>query len=128
MRVQLVTNFKRLSNLRIIPACAGTTFYIVGIHLYIRDHPPRVRVQPETVSVLLTVSRIIPACAGTTTDEERMEALTEDHPRVCGYNLSQTSSASPTSGSSPRVRVQLFATEVKFENGGIIPACAGTTW
>ena len=70
----------------IIPACAGTTFYLTYDHVFLWDHPrvcgynfkysdfvsehlgssPRVRVQLKERSDEEIANRIIPACAGTT--------------------------------------------------------------
>ena len=89
---------------------------------------PRVRVQRFRVSVLELGVRIIPACAGTTQVVRHNLRMTQDHPRVCGYNIYLLDPCILFSGSSPRVRVQLRCGASPCHLPRIIPACAGTTF
>ena len=53
--------------------------------------PPRVRGKQTEYSSDLKVKRITPACAGKTFICFRSKASFQDHPRVCGENLSSLS-------------------------------------
>ncbi len=95
-----------VSQLRITPACAGKTDCDIRASLAYRDHPrvcgenlavlvlsaaekgspPRVRGKPLRSAVATSSTGITPACAGKTGTEPKLEAVTEDHPRVCGEN------------------------------------------
>ena len=86
VRVQPSTAFINSLVVRIIPACAGTTVYLLFAFRFLQDHPrvcgynnnlelifflilgssPRVRVQLPPSSKTSVQLRIIPACAGTT--------------------------------------------------------------
>ena len=71
--------------------------------------------------------RIIPACAGSTWSR-RFEILAkQDHPRMRGEHSNSTSSANPTTGSSPHARGALSKLSPPVKAYGIIPACAGST-
>ena len=72
-------------------------------------------------------SGIIPACAGSTGHSRFRVLLIRDHPRMCGEHRSLTDSLSPARGSSPHVRGALPDLVPGVEEGGIIPACAGST-
>ena len=74
-----------------------------------------------------TVTRITPACAGKTYCGLQPVRLPEDHPRVCGENITSKTYNVRTRGSPPRVRGKhgtIKETEVKSR---ITPACAGKT-
>ena len=89
---------------RITPACAGNS---PSLHLHNegrKDHPrvcgeqrppgtppaapsgspPRVRGTGMVFENVVGQTRITPACAGNSMVMKRLEALYEDHPRVCG--------------------------------------------
>ena len=93
----------------------------------LKGSSPRVRVQLAATITGVVAFRIIPACAGTTCMLQRYALFFRDHPRVCGYNVSSFTLLLTRSGSSPRVRVQLYITTCGVYSLGIIPACAGTT-
>ena len=51
-----------------------------------------------------------------------------DHPRMCGEHLDAGSEQKPCPGSSPHVRGALLRLLIAATIGGIIPACAGSTF
>ena len=69
--------------------------------------------------------RFIPACAGNATTTTSQRASISVHPRVCGERPSSSYSATPRSGSSPRVRGTQFIERVDQLRRRFIPACAG---
>ena len=60
----------------------------------------------------LRFARITPACAGKTGDLIECSNEREDHPRVCGENLSSGNVDQNQSGSPPRVRGKHFGNGV----------------
>ena len=131
----------------IIPACAGNTGHLARSPLPTRDHPrvcgehvvsfvpvssrtgssPRVRGTRIEKDRPEAVRGIIPACAGNTRRRTRRARIRRDHPRVCGEHTRANTVPALRSGSSPRVRGTLPVSELGFQLGGIIPACAGNT-
>ena len=113
---------------RITPACAGKTVYRVDIHTCKRDHPrvcgenednykgfnyrlgspPRVRGKLKLLLLLKRFRRITPACAGKTEAVRKAEPSIQDHPRVCGENVSFILAYCFGTGSPPRVRGKLL--------------------
>ena len=109
---------------RFIPACAGNRFSIVlnvvstAVHprvcgeqvpgpLESRPHAgssPRVRGTARARCRPPRPRRFIPACAGNSGDRYLVPRGTAVHPRVCGEQTVLASLASPSAGSSPRVR------------------------
>ena len=73
------------------------------------------------------VDGIIPACAGSTAIKVQLDEAERDHPRMCGEHSSQASGSDKIRGSSPHVRGAQPARHPFAVNGGIIPACAGST-
>ena len=78
---------------------------------------------PET----LRLRRITPACAGKTSRRRKASRESQDHPRVCGENLSVSRYCRPSSGSPPRVRGKRPASHARTTRRRITPACAGKT-
>ena len=133
---------------RITPACAGNRRPAACIARSPWDHPrvcgeqpfsscqanatigspPRVRGTDTHIVIRLRKSRITPACAGNSAESERLEALYEDHPRVCGEQPRRRSSPCACCGSPPRVR----GTDDRYlwpeMLRGITPACAGNSY
>ena len=70
---------------------------------------------------------IIPACAGSTSVRPRSPTPMRDHPRMCGEHRQMATLMSSTQGSSPHVRGAPHNFHVYVNDGGIIPACAGST-
>ena len=88
---------------------------------------PRVRGAPEDALHEISGIGIIPACAGSTSCGGMTPACGGDHPRVCGEHHGLPLRSGSGLGSSPRVR---GAQHIKIDlvaEGGIIPACAGST-
>ena len=131
----------------IIPACAGNTSPWCYCRCRGRDHPrvcgehrdrilqtlrtlgssPRVRGTHVGVVVEQNHVGIIPACAGNTAKASLIDALSWDHPRVCGEHGRRIPARCSTWGSSPRVRGTLGGIKIINSHPGIIPACAGNT-
>ena len=70
---------------------------------------------------------IIPACAGSTRPPTSNRDGGRDHPRMCGEHCTETGRQLWSQGSSPHVRGALAKLFTDALNGGIIPACAGST-
>ena len=69
--------------------------------------------------------RITPACAGNSAELERLEALYEDHPRVCGEQGLIAAGMAYLDGSPPRVRGTVNWHKWNSAISRITPACAG---
>ena len=133
--------------MRIIPARAGPTAFLLVPGLPCADHPrscgansmpmigpyqsfgssPLVRGQPQSRDIRFEVVRIIPARAGPTRMRMRMRIVVADHPRSCGANETRHLNDTIRHGSSPLVRGQPndIASRPCLER--IIPARAGPT-
>ena len=70
---------------------------------------------------------IIPACAGSTGHVAIGRPGEWDHPRMCGEHVESRYGFTCETGSSPHVRGALFCITRSPLDGGIIPACAGST-
>ena len=132
----------------IIPACAGSTTYNVEFHTPVGDHPrmcgehtfrswlmvsstgssPHVRGARHPHRRNQIGRGIIPACAGSTEYRQTTNPPRRDHPRMCGEHYGRQQSANQLQGSSPHVRGALLHVSPRMRHGGIIPACAGSTW
>ena len=127
MRGTLAKLAVSLTELGIIPACAGNTITPHPCELRARDHP---RVCGEHNSIPRAcgyLAGIIPACAGNTRTSANICCVPWDHPRVCGEHLATFAGRFWMKGSSPRVRGTRNGKREVFERVGIIPACAGNT-
>ncbi len=71
---------------------------------------------------------IIPACAGSTHSDSIRRTRTRDHPRMCGEHPLFGRRWRVKQGSSPHVRGAQQEHHGRRMVGGIIPACAGSTW
>ena len=71
--------------------------------------------------------RITPACAGNRDQEREEIPMPEDHPRVCGEQLSCTHLGSASIGSPPRVRGTGQGGAGDCRVARITPACAGNS-
>ena len=132
---------------RIIPARAGQTRCLVSERQVSPDHPracganlymkmwargsdgssPRVRGKLVRVLGRVALGRIIPARAGQTVALLSAANAPPDHPRACGANAWDGTSAPPDFGSSPRVRGKLHRFPLRSFRVRIIPARAGQT-
>ena len=70
---------------------------------------------------------IIPACAGSTTGHHERGGQGEDHPRLRGEHTPPPAPRARRRGSSPLARGAPRDGPGSLINGGIIPACAGST-
>ena len=86
---------------------------------------PRVRGSPPSTACARHSGRSIPACAGEPTPRPYRPERGRVDPRVCGGAASVTSSASNSTGRSPRVRGSPIAPDAIRRDLGSIPACAG---
>ena len=138
---------ERDMQLRITPACAGTTFLCKDCIQFMEDHPrvcgnhllissqacgtpgspPRVREPQNEAYAVQQAIRITPACAGTTVLVKGHSRRFRDHPRVCGNHIGPSLLAVGNTGSPPRVREPLLVKMPIAVESRITPACAGTT-
>ena len=95
--------------------------------LFWTGSPPRVREKLHQFVLVWLVHGITPACAGKTSISVTRFLSIQDHPRVCGKNLSLVTWTPFNSGSPPRVREKLELLEISQDEIGITPACAGKT-
>ena len=132
----------------IIPACAGSTQPLTHTERLNRDHPrmcgehaedsARVELQwgssPHVRGALHGshdrnhAAGIIPACAGSTSSSTCATRTARDHPRMCGEHSKTVPTRANHEGSSPHVRGAHVGRHHAERPGGIIPACAGSTW
>ena len=131
----------------LIPACAGKTLLVGGVHRRVPAHPrvcgengfhrgwslgvsgssPRVRGKLVGHRPRRARPGLIPACAGKT-DATMVSAVTVPaHPRVCGENSMDGLVVNRETGSSPRVRGKHADPRTARAVPGLIPACAGKT-
>ena len=68
---------------------------------------------------------ITPACAGKSSKIEGANVFLEDHPRVCGEKLSDSTDGLSKEGSPPRVRGKVLHFGTMGSQVRITPACAG---
>ena len=120
----------KISEARIIPACAGKSSLILSRLRLCEDHPrvcgekyfmcskieqnlgssPRVRGKANSFCAFDFKLRIIPACAGKRRRQTTAGSAGKDHPRVCGEKSLAAATRATTVGSSPRVRGKVGAT------------------
>ena len=136
-----------VARVRIIPACAGSTFLGRCSNRRRGDHP-RMRGEHATMPrpgglssgssphargahlgglACRAFCGIIPACAGSTQSLARGLQGPRDHPRMRGEHYSRLVCLSGRRGSSPHARGALVRLAQGLRRGGIIPACAGST-
>ena len=131
----------------ITPACAGTTYQEAlfaagaGDHPRLRGNnadgpgefkpiqgsPPLAREQLSDSRVTFVPSGITPACAGTTMRTSSGTTPLRDHPRLRGNNGYNAFEQRGQLGSPPLAREQRKLSLYSLRDGGITPACAGTT-
>ena len=88
---------------------------------------PHARGAPRHLRCDRRARGIIPACAGSTLPTTLTPVTAEDHPRMRGEHAMVSPFASCPVGSSPHARGALAMREDVTWQGGIIPACAGST-
>ena len=132
----------------IIPACAGSTLSLSTTQALRWDHPrmcgehdsrpssfgiwpgssPHVRGARRVCHGASIGHGIIPACAGSTNYPTVSACNTRDHPRMCGEHGILEVEMLLGTGSSPHVRGAHPNAYRAARRGGIIPACAGSTF
>ncbi len=132
----------------IIPACAGSTTATARSSATSTDHPrmrgehtdsepmgrectgssPHARGALVAQPVAGGGDGIIPACAGSTPESWTITACCRDHPRMRGEHVSMRSMNFCCGGSSPHARGAPGGLLGVARGGGIIPACAGSTY
>ena len=85
------------------------------------------RGKPEALGDNIKSMRITPACAGKTVKSNFFQLFAEDHPRVCGENVSALRGRLVMKGSPPRVRGKPIDNRCGTGKRRITPACAGKT-
>ena len=136
-----------LAAVRITSACAEQTGGATELPICPRDHlrvcgaddgnrtdmtlddgsPPRVRSRPAGGRCRTRVGRITSACAEQTATACSMRAPARDHLRVCGADISSSSSTGSVRGSPPRVRSRPEGSRHDDNQPGITSACAEQT-
>ena len=147
VRGTAVLNCCTATDSRFIPACAGNSFLLAALPMFLPVHPrvcgeqaifaslsnraigssPRVRGTEDHASRSSRPARFIPACAGNRDPLVTQVLDLAVHPRVCGEQAGDYSAQVWAIGSSPRVRGTGStktdnATQIRF-----IPACAGNS-
>ena len=135
-------------DMRLIPACAGTTANRTaeagaqeahprlrgdynaewGIKQGYKGSSPPARGLQQHRRNLMARRRLIPACAGTTYYYVVSVSHTEAHPRLRGDYPFVKPFLSKRAGSSPPARGLLCHSETQTHTIRLIPACAGTTF
>ena len=147
MRGALLVRSLNRSQVRIIPAYAGSTIHQGIRHAPWEDHPrvcgehgvsshacmsqpgssPRMRGAHGLKETGKLRRRIIPAYAGSTSLSLSRVLSDRDHPRVCGEHRSSFLPGEDPFGSSPRMRGAQARRRHQRPGSGIIPAYAGST-
>ena len=133
--------------IRITPACAGTTHSYNKADMCLKDHPrlcgndvlsmrtnragagspPLVLERLSCAVSDCTRAGITPACAGTTQSYGSSGLRLWDHPRLCGNDDLLPGQGRGQTGSPPLVRERPHLLHSLVYLFGITPACAGTT-
>ena len=92
-----------------------------------RGSSPHARGAPRRSIHLPRALGIIPACAGSTCVPRWCLAAPWDHPRMRGEHMCKCRDSTRVMGSSPHARGALVPKLFMDIDGGIIPACAGST-
>ena len=134
--------------IRITPACAGSTAVSIGSKCLSQDHPrlrgeysacakpllrfwgspPLARGVLTSLIMLLTGKRITPACAGSTRKRTGEFFLYGDHPRLRGEYRIDFKQCYFKRGSPPLARGVHYCTNESRYFVRITPACAGSTY
>ena len=89
--------------------------------------PPRVRGTGGTPHTKGRRLRITPACAGNRGMPLIYGCSVEDHPRVCGEQITPSPKIPCLTGSPPRVRGTVSYSSYDYSYHRITPACAGNS-
>ena len=90
--------------------------------------PPRVRGKDGHIDAVQHLAGITPACAGKSEQDDLLQRLPGDHPRVCGEKAFASAWALIRAGSPPRVRGKEVFRLLLHQRFGITPACAGKSF
>ena len=137
----------RAAQLRLTPACAGSTIHSTGavasVTTYPRvcgehangrctmarygDLPPRVRGARSTGASRWCTGRLTPACAGSTRRGLHCHVRLPTYPRVCGEHVIAASDNWIDADLPPRVRGARWPASRQRDRCRLTPACAGST-
>ena len=109
------------------PRVCGENRFGLGIALFLGGTSPRMRGKLRYWSASRVLLRNIPAYAGKTECPDITQDWSEEHPRVCGENLSLGRMARVWAGTSPRMRGKRGRTLTDTIAARNIPAYAGKT-
>ena len=98
------------------------------LHDRLAGSSPHARGAQTRVSRTSRLPRIIPACAGSTRHQQVGMDDAWDHPRMRGEHPNAPDFSLATTGSSPHARGAQKRRLDGGKLGGIIPACAGSTF
>ena len=107
------------------PRVCGEKQWCLPVSLPGGGSPPRVRGKVSLTNPSLSTSRITPACAGKRLKTSNDCGTKQDHPRVCGEKLVESTRETREEGSPPRVRGKDRCMIGLVVCRGITPACAG---
>ena len=116
----------RIHELRLTPACAGSTGVVAVRHDRFPTYP-RVCGEHHGPRRALPAARLTPACAGSTTRSPRPGRRRPTYPRVCGEHISTSPKMFQWSDLPPRVRGARVGVGVVRLRNRLTPACAGST-
>ena len=111
----------------ITPACAGNSGGKWSIYRLAWGSPPRVRGTVVCFPDGQYPSRITPACAGNRPYKKYWNIEFQDHPRVCGEQITPSPKIPCRTGSPPRVRGTVCFPSWGEHQRRITPACAGNS-
>ena len=106
--------------------CGENTVHTIQRHAR-RGSPPRMRGKLSARVKIMIQYRITPAYAGKTASRRAPSAHGEDHPRVCGENLTRQFFNPTSAGSPPRMRGKPAFPLAASSKSRITPAYAGKT-
>ena len=135
----------RSTSLRITPACAGKRKHTGKKYHLTQDHPrlcgekrsvvhlwscpvgspPPVRGKDHSENSDTLIIRITPACAGKRKNDDAVDSVAKDHPRLCGEKPSEIMETAKQAGSPPPVRGKDALEKGVYAEERITPACAG---
>ncbi len=109
------------------PRACGEQSTVLHVLELFKGSSPRVRGAAPNTSVARAARGIIPARAGSSCLTRCARPPRWDHPRACGEQGSPSALRRMSMGSSPRVRGAEPRDEDGRDDGGIIPARAGSS-
>ena len=114
-------------DMRIIPADAGSTLFVVGSLGNTRDHPRGCGEHPIHRMTGTAIEGSSPRMRGARRQCDGGQSFTVDHPRGCGEHVAALRGYAKEGGSSPRMRGAHMQSASSNTCVGIIPADAGST-